>query len=283
MNKILAIVVALALCACGSKKGATAGADYGHPSTSAPIMEAPQIKAGVAQIAEGYGQWQKLRIPVKVEVEAGKSLSASGTAVMVRDKSIHLSLRYWGIEIGWLYLTADTITIADKYHKRYMKEAVKPFMANVPVTVANVQDLLLGRMFAIGSSNALTDAEAAAGSAGYDDIYFFIPQENGGEKYSCGFGLQTTTPASFSLAFTVIGAGDRPVQCSYASPIQASPGTVSPTVTMAYTTGKTPLKASFEWNFDKSRIDGAVSEPRISLEGYSRVSLETIMKMINTL
>lgn len=283
MNKCLYILIlSVILASCSSRKSATITAYTPAPTVQGPAMPQSDIIKELCATASRYGSWQRMRIPVKVELAAPQSVSVSGTAVMERDKSIHISLRYFGFEIGWLYLTSDSITIADKYHKRHIAESVRPFLANVPVTVANVQDLLLGRMFAVGSSASITDKEISRGTAGFDRLYYFIPYETPEQTFGCGFALSqpSATSESLTVSNAVIGIDPVPVECSYGSVTSTKAGDMASSVTIAYQTGKTPLKATFEWNFSKAQWNSDVTPPRVKVSGYTRVTLPEILTML---
>lgn len=293
MNKLIRHTLATAIVAltaatltsCGSSRKAAndpSAARYSGASAVAPS----DLKTEISTIASAYGEWERLRLPVKVEMESPKSNSVSGTATMVRDRAIHISLRFFGFEVGWMYLTPDSITIADKHNKRYMSEVIRPFLAGAPVTIANVQDLILGRMFEMGSSTALTPAQAARGTAELDRECYFIPREDASSPFSCGFALipSASEISPLMLLAAVIGGGKgEPVQVKYDGATSTPAGPMSTSATLSYTTGKTPLEATLRWNFDKARWDNDVELPSVSVRGYSRVTLDMIMTMISKL
>lgn len=287
MNKLLrhtlaatiAAVIAVSLASCRSSRQVTAPA-----STPANAMAA-DWSTGVKNIASAYGNWQQLRLPVKIELKSPKTVSISGTATMIRDRAIHISLRYIGFEVGWMYLTSDSITIADKYHKRYMTEAFRPFLAGAPVTIANVQDLLLGRMFEMGSATALTPAQASKGTADIDGMYYFLPREEASNPFSCGFAFipSASDISPMMLVAAVIAGKGEPIEVKYGSTAATEAGPMSASATLSYTTGKTPVEATLRWNFDKSRWGADVELPSTSVRGYSRVTLDMITAMISKL
>ncbi|MDE6384247.1 MAG: DUF4292 domain-containing protein [Paramuribaculum sp.] len=281
---LLVAMTAATASSCGSSRKIAADSstvDY----TVASAAAASDLKTEISTVASAYGEWERLRLPVKVELTSPKSMSVSGTATMIRDRAIHISLRFFGFEIGWMYLTPDSITIADKHNKRYMSEAIRPFLADAPVTIANVQDLLLGRMFEIGSATALTPAQAAKGTAELDLECYFIPGNETSANFSCGFALipSASEISPLLLLATVIGGKGEPVQVKYDDATLTPAGPMSTAATLSYSTGKTPLEATLRWNFDKSRWGNDVELPSVSVRGYSRVTLDMIMAMISKL
>ncbi len=73
------------------------------------------------------------------------SLSASGRATLVRDSLIHISLRFFGMEIAQLRADRDSAWLIDKYHKIYTSVPLAKLTAASDMTLADVQELLLGR------------------------------------------------------------------------------------------------------------------------------------------
>lgn len=290
MNKLLtniAIAVLAALCSaavasCSSSRRTAVQGTQQAPA--API--ATNWKAEATSIAASYGTWERLRMPVKVELRSPKSVSISGTATLIRNSSIHISLRYFGFEVGWMHLTSDSVTIADKYHKRYLSEAITPFLAGAPVTIANVQDLLLGRMFEMGASTSLTATQVSQGTTEADDgIYYFIPRESASSPFTCGFALIPSASELSPLMLTgaVIGGENHPVEVRYAAATATKAGPMTTAASLSYTTGKTAIDATLHWNFDKSRWGADVDLPSVSVAGYSRVTLDMIMSMLGNL
>lgn len=91
--------------------------------------------------------WHTLYAPVKVNVSSPMSLGASGRATMVRDSLVHLSLRFFGMEVAQVRADRDSAWLVDKYHKIYTSMPLAGLTASSGLTLADVQDLLLGQAF----------------------------------------------------------------------------------------------------------------------------------------
>lgn len=110
------------------------------------------VSKGVQEYAQ-YGDWTSLVSGGKVSVatSGGKSISSSMQLKMVKGKSISISMRpLLGIEVARVYIADDEIVIIDRIHKVYVKEKASLLTSGVPVDVATLQDIMLGRPHLIG-------------------------------------------------------------------------------------------------------------------------------------
>lgn len=272
---ITALAIAFAMGACRSTQqpqGQTQGAVTGLRSESDARVELRTLTAS-------YGNWQRLRVPVTVCLKSPKNITISGTAIFDRDNSIFISLKFFGFEIANIYATTDSVMVVDKYNKQYACEKTDRFMGGFPITVANVQDLLSGRIFDIGSAQVsvddFRDSEFDITSSG---SWSLIPRSNlKGIDY--GFLFQ---PAD-ALKGVIIKSGDhQPVTITYPQPVKTTFGPMAPEINVTYSTGKTTIDASLEWSFDKARWDKDVElrQPSITTK-YRRITTDEITKMLS--
>lgn len=106
---------------------------------------APAASPQAAAAAAG-DSWHDLRIPLKISIDSPASISASGRATMVRDSLVDISLRVFGFEVAMAHITADSVYLIDKYHKQYFAESLGTVMGSHPITVGQLQNMLLGRV-----------------------------------------------------------------------------------------------------------------------------------------
>ena len=161
------ITAAMLMTSCGTvKRGAAAPLPQDQTTTSAtpPDVSSPR-NTNIASL----GNWQTMQTGGNIKLSAGSTFSSSVQVRMVRNRDIYISLRpVLGIEVGRLLITADSVYVVDKVHKRYIAEKVSLLTAGIPVTVSDVQDMFLGRAFIIGKgtlSDELKD-QVTAGQAG---------------------------------------------------------------------------------------------------------------------
>lgn len=94
--------------------------------------------------------WTRLQAPLSLKLEKPQRFSVSTTATMIRDTSIVVAMRMFGMEVGVISLTADTFLILDKYHKMAIVEPTADFFASTGVTLSDLQDLLTGKSDMVG-------------------------------------------------------------------------------------------------------------------------------------
>lgn len=158
---LLIIAAAAALGSCSASRKAAAAAESPQP--------------------EG---WHILYAPVKISVQQPVALSSSGRATMVRDSLVHISLRILGMEIAQLRATTDSVWVVDKYHKIYSSMPLAGLSAATGLSLADVQNLLLGRA---ALSDLLPDAASRVSFAA--DNYVTAPD-----------GAQVASDISFTAA-----------------------------------------------------------------------------------
>ena len=132
---IAAIAVIAAATSCRSSK---------EPVTSDGITSA-STPAAVTPGAGDAATWHDLYIPVTVELRKPVAMSASGRVTMVRDSAIFVSMRVFGMEVATIYANTDSVIVADKYHSYVYSEPLSAITARDGLTMADLQDILLGR------------------------------------------------------------------------------------------------------------------------------------------
>ncbi len=253
------------------------------PSASSPTqsgeLSRSDMRIDLRTLIATYTGWQQIRVPVTVRVRKPRQISISGTAIMDRDRSLMISLKYFGMEIGWMYLSSDSVMVVDKIHKAYAKEAVGRFLSGVDISVANVQDMLTGRLFVPGVNTPVFDDFKGADldAAGGDEWLLTPKQKMAGADY--GFRL---TGDKCVNAMMVKSAGHQPVSCVYGDQTITPAGALAESAGVEYSTGKTSLDVTLEWNWKKAKFNADV-ELRVPSVGdnYKRISSADIAKMLS--
>lgn len=133
---VCAIVIALASC---GRKSVESGYRTNGTFTEEEVRR---------DLIEDYPQWKSVYLPVKIKVASEMSLS--GRATLIRGEKLHISFRMLGMEVGSVYADKDSVFIADKYHKWLLAESMSALTDRYGVTLANLQDVLLGRPALLG-------------------------------------------------------------------------------------------------------------------------------------
>lgn len=275
-NKFLLVVVAvtmvLAACSTTKKTGV-------NGSNTTKVTTESDMRVELRTVIDSYGDWSRLRVPVTLSLRQPKNIAISGTAIMERGKSVFISLKYFGIEIGNLYVTDDSIMVVDKVHKAYVGESVGHFLSGFDVNVSNLQDLLLGHVFVPGSQKAEISGFSNAEFENVDGGSWLLLPASPSPDIEFGYSF---SPIDVLAGLMVKAGCHQPFTCEYASPISTPFGPMSPGLTLQHSMEKTAIEASIEWNLSKAKWDGEVElrQPSVS-QKYKRISSSEISKIIS--
>lgn len=203
-----AAVIVMAACACSTSRKAAA------PAT------------------DSASSWERVRVPMTVRLEKPTSISVGGTAIMVRDTSITLSMRFLGMEVAAAQLTGDSVLVVDKMHKQYFTEKLDKVLEKVPLSLSLLQNVLIGRNFTIPKGILPPDVT-----------------------------YETTGNDSIITSLTICRGDTSRIEFSFDNHVASPAGPVASRISVK-TKGKKPLAASIEWNWNKARWNDEV-EPRI--------------------
>lgn len=147
MKKLIFLaIIALAATGCKTqKKVVPTGNATGSTVTTAQLTP--------TQLAARQSTWSTLKCGGHIDFTGGgKSLGSNMQMRMECGKSIYISMRpALGIEVARMVITDSTVLVVDKIHRRYIKENVSLLTAGIPITVAALQDIFLGRVHVLGS------------------------------------------------------------------------------------------------------------------------------------
>lgn len=270
-------LMSVALPSCRSSR--TVGTS--HSISADGLRNASDARVELRSILATYGRWDKMRVPVTIRLSQPKSISISGTAFFDRGKSLFISLKYFGFEIANIYATDDSVMVVDKVNKQYAAENIRKFLGDIPVTLANLQDLLTGRVFTPGKADCdIRDFSTADIYVNTSDTWSMIPGDApAGIDYGFSFN-----PAEDLKGVIFKSGSHQPVTISYAIPVTTPYGPMAPNLHIEYATAKTAIDASIEWGLEKARWNGDVElrEPSISSR-YRRISTDEITRMLSKL
>lgn len=258
--------------ACGSSKKAVSDGGSYVPTTKASALPAENFAAMVDSYTPG---WQRVKVDVNVALTAPSNLSVSGRLTMERGKSIGLSMRMLGMEVAALYVTTDSITLVDRWHRRYLKEDYKRFLAGLPMDIDNVQDIFMGRLFKAGQS------EVAASSASDFDF------EGDAGMWVCA---PKDMPTDVEYAFVCAGqllsqfqakAGRGSAYIDYMAPVVTPYGPMTTQLqTNALVGGKkVALTITFKPSGAVWNDDVVITQPSVG-RSYSRVDGSSVLKSL---
>lgn len=114
-------------------------------------LSAKETSRVAAGIYSGYYDWNEISVDGKVKM-AGLPINPSAKVYMRRGKDVIISLRAPLVgEVGRIELDNDSLRAYNKLKKTYCVESVGRYLKDADATIADVQDLILARIFLLGS------------------------------------------------------------------------------------------------------------------------------------
>lgn len=277
MMAFVALAMMFVVESCRSSK--VAGPDMTIPQPT--VSSVAEMRSMLRSVLSGYGEWQRMRVPVTIEVSKPKSVSISGNLTMVRDRELLIQLRYFGFEVGSLYATSDSIIVVDKVNKNYVAEAISGFLGGTDVNIGNIQDLLLGRIFSLGSNSSASDIEKDMGFEAQSPTAWMALPKAKSPTVDYGFLF---SPVDVLHALVMQSGVHQPVECVYASPEATVYGPMSPSVSISYATVRTAIDARIKLNLDKCRWNDDVELRRPAITSkYKRIGSSQIENLLKKL
>lgn len=274
----VALVSVLALGACKSTR--TASPTPPITPVSTPGSEETNL---IQTIAETYGEWTDVKMPVKIELLQPKKFSASGNLCMTAGKAVGISLRMFGMEVGNVYVDADSLIAVVKPMGVYYAESTARFTAAAGFGLDDIQALLLGRAFAPGNGQLTTAMVDGYTTDCFDDgEYILMPKvqaKEAGYFYTAALG---TTPAVSGLAVEI--SGHKPVLCNFAD-IRSTPvGTVAEKMRLRATVRNNSIECNLTTNASKAEWNRSITVARPSIpRNARRLSTEQLLNLMKSL
>lgn len=137
-----------------------------------PLLSGKEAKTAAKTMTSGYTDWQTATLSGKLELEH-LLVSPSVKIFMQKGKRIIISLRVPLLgEVGTLDVNETEFTIVNKMKKTYCREELNSLMSDLPITLSDLQDLFLGRIFLPG--------EGTLSMTNYEKAEIFFEDESGG-------------------------------------------------------------------------------------------------------
>lgn len=230
------------------------------------------------RLISDYKSWSDIYMPVTLSVSSPMDMSISGRATFIRDSEIHLSLRMIGIEVAVIYINNEKIYIIDKFNKRYIEDSLSKLPGDLPVTVSNIQDMLLGRIFLPGVGTlAAADASKFILSESKDRTWTLTPraQVKGADWH---FNASRTNPPMLTGISLKLATGE-PVECVYSDQNNTLAGLIASSLGLSTTFGSKKINVNVSWGLNDAKWNTGRSI-KFSAPGssYKRISLDSLIK-----
>ena len=265
---VLVALVTLILASCGSSKKAAG------PVTDYQSYNAKELSQKLAD--EASMDWKGLKVPVKVRVSG---MSVGGTMTMVRDESIYISMRMFGFEVATALITNDSIYAYAKMQKMYLAESIPDLLAGFPATVGNLQSLILGQIFTLGSDKPNLRQASISDGNGMDGIYTIQPRSPGkGLTYE--FSVDHATNQLRSLAFSV---GGKNAVVAYEDPVSTIIGNVGRQLLLNVKTSSKNVNGELQISADDIELGQFDTRTFSAPRGAKRVTAASLLKVVQNL
>ncbi len=265
---IILCVVLMTVVGCRSSKQAT--------SSTTVEGDERSLSQHFDALAASYVDWEDVNLPVKLELDAPKQMSISGRATMVRGKSILISLRVLGLEVASLYITNDSVYATEKIHKYYLAEDINSLRGKFPVSINDVQDMLLGQAFLLERGRLEKSMKKQVILSEMGEYWTILPKKFYNEvEYA--FGMSQNDELK---ALSVSRNGETPLVCQYGNHSNSKAGMIAQNVKINLLTGKISVKATIKWDAENAKWNtGKTSEWKMP-KGYKRISGEALLKTL---
>lgn len=235
---------------------------------------AMSVAERLSSLAQSYGQWDELNVPLKVEIASPMNVSVSGRAYLKRDRYVYVSLRFLGMEVINLYVDNDSVFVTDKMNKAYLAEGVGDVFKGV--RLQDMQDVLLGRLFVPGREMfSISDFVASA-----DGPTWNLTAKKEIHNMLYGFRMNRDENCPEMLWFKY---GDRELHLDYALPTETDFGAVMNSDRIVSKLGNQTVDLTLRWQFDKAKTEIDNLPARKIPSGYKRILPEQLIKLSSVL
>lgn len=274
---IISAALLLPLASCHTASKAVGGGNTGTTSYDNTTKAEP---SNISALASTYKSWKTFSSGGRMEIGGDVDFGTSMQIHIVKGKSIFISLRpVFGIEMGRLYITNDSVIAIDKYHKRYMAESLSFITNGVPITIDALQDIFLNRAFILGEGTLTPSmknkVDVKASSIG---SYSISPkkQYNG---FTYGFNVNSTNHIT---SLNVSPTGEKSTYTvNYDNFNSTSLGTMATMLSIATKIGGKDFTLSFDYS--KITWNSNFNDEIKIAPGYTRISGKSLMSSISDL
>lgn len=256
------VALLLGLSACRTAKTASA--------SSQPDYSSMQVEERFKLLCAQDSGWEEFNIPLKFELSQPQKLSASGRLYMRRGSDILLSLRFIGMEVGGLYINSDSVKVVDKINRHYIAEPIGALFGTAGITVTDIQNILLGRLFIAGNDSVAGGIRLA--ETGRGEMLVLPPQT---DLFSYAFSV---APSDNCIHLLSVLYNDSLTEVAYGAYDSTATGLLPQSVTLSTQIKNVPLSLSLKYNTESAKGEvGRTMQMKIP-KGYTRLSADRILK-----
>lgn len=272
---LMTAVLIMAAVSCSSNRNTSA-------PTAAVSGKAPAMRVDrLTQIAGMYSPWTSFYAPFSMKLDRPTRFSISGRATMEYGRSIHMSLRILGMEVGVVYIDSDSAFVADKFHRYVVAVPFSEISRHTSLTIADLQSLMLGRMFypGKGAIDAAGDPTVLFSPAAEGDNLLLTPRRtpHGATWY---FTVDKLDALS-KLSVEADGYGDATV--TFGDVMQTVAGNAAARIDANGTLASKNFAASIDWNLGRAEWNGSRTVSKPDFSSYKHISTAALFKALKNL
>lgn len=269
---------------CRSSKAASQGGDISSAGAAAGAVELPgggsvSLSARYKLLVDSWKPWKDLEVNAKVQLTSPAKLNGAGKVFMKRGEWISVSIRMLGFEVANLWLDNDSVVAIDKFHKKYVSESTSAIFGAAGVTVADIQDLLLGRAF-LTDNGTITAADLGKFDLREADNGWYLLPKKQPDTFTYGFLASLTSGDLRGAAIDVDGFGS--VTADYADYFESrTSGRFAQNVKVESSRGK-KVAATLKWDLNGSKFNTGVAKSCRIPEGYERIPASALASLLKS-
>lgn len=271
-NKLIVFILLLftlvALNSCGPKK-------------DMPSQELSQSdKQLYDNLTKNLTEWNSTEVPFSMSLTEPQRLSLSGRARIVRGKSIELSIRMLGIEMGRIVISNDSVFALYRIDKVYLAENIKSISDVMPASLSNLQDMLLGRPFMLGDKTMPTSMSDKITIDTQLDIFTLTPRKQP-DNLSYGFTATRSPEVSLSRFAAVAQEHGLAVTADYTPYKGITPaGPLAETTLLTIDSKTFKASAKLVWKWRSARWDTKFETNWTAPSSYQKISARSLLKSL---
>lgn len=281
------ICVLLLSASCGSKKSASRQ-DY-EPSHEQQEPGKNPLREAYASLASSYRPWTDVSMPVKLELKEPKRFSISGKASMVKGKSVYMSLRILGMEVGAVYIDNDSLYIVSKMQRMAYVESLGFFSRNFGFTLEDIQSMLLGQAFIPEKGTVRVSDErdfklAFGAESGKWDMTPVKTPRNVSWHFEGSMPQAEAGIAALIEALIVNPASMKPMTATFADQAETPAGIVAGEIGVSASMSKRSLRLNVLWSLNRADWNKGISPSAPNIPAsYRRITTKGLIDLLKKL
>ena len=268
-------IAAVTLTSCHSSKQGSV-VKNNHTQAVSRSTEVPSVASALLDTRQ---EWTDVQLPVSINLSQPASVSLNATAYMRRGEYIKFSVRMLGFEVATAWIDTDSVHAIDKVGKRYVSESISRVTTELGLDIADVQDILFGRVFKVGGAEvAASDFKVEATE--YENMLLLRPDP---QPEILEYGFVVSADETPLLNYLLVDSGRFNAVAQYSGQETTAAGTVARRVSVSSTEPR-KIAADLTWNLSSAKWNrGDRQKWQAPGKGYTKISLSSLLAILKKL